>query len=56
MEPIQSKRAFGDTGEQCLLCVSPTELFAAERKRLNDPVVGFKSHSQAQNNKCNGTD
>jgi hypothetical protein len=39
MDPIPSKRAFDDMGEHCLLCVSPAELSAAERKRLNDPVA-----------------
>jgi hypothetical protein len=39
MDPIQSKRTFGDMGEQCLLCVSPAKLSAAKRKRLDDSVA-----------------
>jgi hypothetical protein len=39
MDPIQSKRTFGDMGKQHLLCVSPAKLSAAKRKRLDNPVA-----------------
>jgi hypothetical protein len=43
MDLIQSKRTFGDMGEQHLLHVTPAKLSAAERKRLDNPVaVSFR--------------
>jgi hypothetical protein len=39
MDTIQSKRTFGDMGEQYLLYISHTELAVTKRKRFDDPLA-----------------
>ena len=36
--PVNPKIAFGVVGEQCLLCISPAELTATDRKGIDDSL------------------
>jgi hypothetical protein len=39
MDAIQSKITFGVVGERSLLCISPAEVAATERKIIHDFLV-----------------